>query len=152
MLGLEAVVLWNAILLKKRILVVSDNMTILLDIMRTLPQLVWHRQDWQVLRPLVSLAPAHMEDLRSCGVFIAGTTDDTLAAASSEKEGGASMFDVVFSVTERRVTVSDAAAAEMRMGAAHREIAQVGVGVTAVLVFKRLIVSVCLDIADIFRQ
>lgn len=125
MLGLEAVVLWNAILLKKRILVVSDNIPILLDVMRTLPQLAWHRQDWQVLRPLVSLSPTHLEDLRSCGVFIAGTTNAALAAASSDRDGGSPMFDVVFSITERRVTISDAAAADMKMGAAHREIAQV---------------------------
>ena len=123
MLGLEAVVLWNAILLKKRLLVVSDNVPELLDVIRTLPQLAWHRQDWQILRPLVSSSSEHMEDLASCGVFIAGTTDSSLAN-TTEKNGSAT-FDVVFSITERRVTISDAVSADMRMGAAHRDIAQV---------------------------
>jgi hypothetical protein len=42
-LGIETVVLWNAVFLKKRVLVVSDNLPRLLSIIRTLPQLAWHR-------------------------------------------------------------------------------------------------------------
>lgn len=74
-----------------------------------------------MLRPLISSSPEHVEDLGSAGVFIAGTTDYTLANKLDK------MFDVVFSVPERRVVVAEGAASDMRMGSVHREIAQVSV-------------------------
>ena len=128
MLGMEAVLLWNAVLLKKRILVVSEgsgnqNMMKLLNTVRSLPQLAYHRQDWGILRPLVSssgeMDSLHIDDLASCGVFIAGTVDPTLATSHS------SLFDVIFSLSDHRVTISDDAKSSMRMGSTHRELAQV---------------------------
>lgn len=136
MLGLEAVVLWNAVLLKKRILVISEgngnqNLTKLLTTVRSLPQLAHHRQDWGILRPLVTLSSeadtVHLEDLSSTGVFIAGTVDPTLATTH------ASLFDVIFSLSDHRITISDDAAATMRMGSTHRELAQVGYVVMVLL-------------------
>mmetsp|Transcript_17122 Transcript_17122/g.28607 ORF Transcript_17122/g.28607 Transcript_17122/m.28607 type:complete len:352 (+) Transcript_17122:49-1104(+) len=127
MLGLEAVVLWNAVLLKKRILVSSDggghqNISKLLATLRCLPQLALHRRDWGVLRPLVSSSGEEgamfVEDLSSCGVFIAGTMDPAMATTH------AALFDVVFSLTDHRITINDAATASMRMGSTHRELAQ----------------------------
>lgn len=44
MLGVEAVVLWNAIVLKKRVCVLCDNVQRLLAVTRVLPQMAWHRQ------------------------------------------------------------------------------------------------------------
>lgn len=129
MLGLEAVLLWNAVLLKKRILVISEgsgnqNLTKLLTTIRSLPQLAYHRQDWGILRPLVSCSgdadAVHLEDLTSSGVFIAGTVDATLATTH------AALFDVIFSLSDHRITISEDAAASMRMGSTHRELAQVG--------------------------
>lgn len=119
MLGVDAVVLWNAVLLKKRILVVCDNLPKLLAVVRTLPQLAWHRKDWSILRPLVSSDQEYLDDLASCGVFIAGTTDPTLSTAAS------TLFDVVFSVLDRRVIVAESVAADMRMGSVHRDISQI---------------------------
>jgi hypothetical protein len=84
MLGVEFIVLWNAMLLKKRVLVVCEqtegqsgtqaNLQTLMDTMLTLPQLVWHRKDFSILRPLVRADSTneHLEDLTSSGVF-AGT-------------------------------------------------------------------------------
>jgi hypothetical protein len=129
MLGLEAVVLWNAVLLKKRILVSSEGGSVqslnkLLTTLRCLPQLALHRRDWGVLRPLVSCsgddAALYAEDLASCGVFIAGTVDPAMATTH------ASLFDVVFSLTDHRITISEDAAGSMKMGSTHRELAQVG--------------------------
>ena len=80
--GADAVLIWAAVLLKKRIFVVSDQPAKLLAMIRVrlmrdgenllassshranliqryllrqaLPALVWHRRDWTVLRPLLS--------------------------------------------------------------------------------------------------
>lgn len=118
MLGVEMVVLWNAVLLKKRILVVGDNIDILLNVVRSLPQLAWHRKDWSILRPLVSSDQEHIDDLTHCGVFIAGTMDNTLAMKSD-------LYDVVLSLTERRVTVTNHAIGSMKMCSLHKEIAKI---------------------------
>ena len=47
------VTLWSALLTKKRVLVYSSNVVELLKIVRALPLLVFHRQNWDVLRPIV---------------------------------------------------------------------------------------------------
>ena len=119
MLGIEAVVLWNAVLLKKRILVLSDSASKLFPVLRTLPLLApVHRRDFTVLRPLVSADQEyHIEDLQSAGVWIAGTTDTDMA--------GHSTVDVLLNLSERRVIVTTHAVAEMKMCAAHREVAAI---------------------------
>ena len=85
------------------------------------------RQDWGILRPLISNDPEHIEDLLTSGVFIAGCTDPTLVSRLSDS----SLFDVVYHTADRRVIVSDWAAADMRMGAAHRDLSQVHLAITA---------------------
>ena len=42
--GADIIVLYNSVLLKKRILVYSDDLPLLQKTTRTLPQLAWHRQ------------------------------------------------------------------------------------------------------------
>jgi hypothetical protein len=94
MLGVEFIVLWNAMLLKKRVLVIADestdsqsnsvaqqaNLNSLMETILSLPQLVWHRKDYSILRPLVRADPSneHVEDLTTAGVF-AGTTRPVVA-------------------------------------------------------------------------
>ncbi len=67
---------------------------------RTCPQLVWHRQCWDVLHPLVSVdSPAELQDLRDSGVFVAGFARDPRAAADA--------YDVLADLEARRVAVAD---------------------------------------------
>lgn len=42
--GVESVVLWNAMVQKKRLLVLGSSLTDLLQAVRAFPQFVWHRQ------------------------------------------------------------------------------------------------------------
>ena len=44
LLGVEAVKLWSAIMLKKRVVVYAPRVSDLLRVMRAIPQLCWHRQ------------------------------------------------------------------------------------------------------------
>lgn len=116
MLGLQCVVLWNAVLLKKRILVIGDTLPLVMKVVRTLPLLCWHRQDWNILRPVVRSDADQLSDLSNSGVFIAGTLDTTLEMKSD-------IYDVVFSLSEKRVTVAPHALDKMRMTGIHREVA-----------------------------
>jgi hypothetical protein len=125
-LGIEAVVLWNAVLLKKRILVLSDSVTKLLPVVRALPLFAAHRSDFSVLRPLVSSEQEyHIEDLQSAGVWIAGTIDTDLASQSS-------LYDVLLNLgsgagggESPRVVVTTHAAPGMKMCGFHREVASI---------------------------
>lgn len=119
MLDNEIVLLWNAVLLKKRILIIAENTGRAIQIVRSLPLLAWHRQDWSVLRPVIRDEPAHIEDLTSAGVYIAGTVDESLSARSE-------MFDVIVTITpeQRRVNVTGHAQADMALCAFHKEVAK----------------------------
>jgi len=117
MLGIETVILWNAVLLKKRILVVSDTVEKLFPVLRSLPMLSAHRKDYSQLRPIVSAdQEINVEDLTSAGVWIAGTTDSALVAQES-------LYDVVLNISERRVAVAAHAVTDLKMCATHREVA-----------------------------
>lgn len=84
--------------------------------MRTLPQLAWHRRDWSILRPIVLDDANQLEDLQSSGSFIAGTTSSTVSNMST-------LFDVIVSLSDHRVTVMPAAASFLRMCSVHKDIA-----------------------------
>jgi len=79
MFGLEIILVWTALMMKKRIAVFSDRVSVLLKVVRTLPLFVWHRRDWSLLRPIVTLRESvrslEEEDLAKAGVYIAGFTD-----------------------------------------------------------------------------
>jgi hypothetical protein len=115
-LGPEFVILWNAMLLRKRILCISDNLEKLLLTIRSFPQLVLHRKDWGILRPIVKADIESIEDLKSSGVYVAGTTDFNMASHSD-------LYDVMLQLNERKVTIANHAVDDMRMNVAHRELA-----------------------------
>ena len=117
MLGIETVILWNAVLLKRRVLVVSETVDKLFPVLRSLPLLAAHRKDFAQLRPIVSAdQEINIEDLSSAGVWIAGTTDAALAAQET-------LYDVVLNLSERRVAVAAHAISDLKMCATHREVA-----------------------------
>ena len=49
---------------------------------RSLPALVWHRQNWSVLHPLVELNPEELSDLQNSSHYIAGFTDASVESRS----------------------------------------------------------------------
>jgi hypothetical protein len=95
MFGMEIVLLWNALVLKKRVVMYCDSMEELQQLARVLPQFVWHRQDWDVLRPFVTAKKAEVQELISAGVYIAGFTDSSVR--SNEQ-----LYDVFVDLPARR--------------------------------------------------
>lgn len=87
-LGVEAVLLWHALLIKRRVLVFGADRQRNFAALRALPRLVWHRQDWSLLRPHVTAAPGWDADLGAAAVYCAATTDTSL-------RGRSDLFDVV---------------------------------------------------------
>jgi len=81
------VLIWTAMMLKKRIVVYGDDIVSLLKIIRTIPILVWHRQSWDQLRPFVGFSNLEIDDLKNSGWEL----DATLAKWNRSLVGGRAM-------------------------------------------------------------
>jgi len=118
-LGVEFIVVWTALLMKKRVAVYGAAVTDVLAAVRGLPALVWHRQDWsgRLLRPWVTLDPdSQLAELEQAGVFVAGFTDPGVRALPD-------LYDVLVDLDQRTVRVMDHAAPDFKMGAFHKDLA-----------------------------
>ena len=118
-MGFDTIIIYNAMLLKKRILVVGgDSLQQLLDTLRVFPQFVKHRNDNSILRPLVlETSEMQVSELAKLGVFVAGTMDARLTSHKSLK------YDVVVSLAEKRVTISTDSVKDLKMCGFHKEAA-----------------------------
>jgi len=103
--------------MKKRIVVLSDKLSILLKFIRAFPILVWHRQNWDMLRPFMTLSDVEVNDLKSTGVYCAGFVDD----AVRERED---LYDILVDLNSRSVSVSSSAKGDFQMTSIHRDICE----------------------------
>jgi hypothetical protein len=102
----EIIHIWNALLMKKRVVVYADKIPHLLKVIRALPLLVFHRQDWNILRPYVTSSSTELEELQEAGVYVAGVVDIGVKRQ-------ANLYDLFVNVTERSVTIADHAAGSL---------------------------------------
>ncbi|XP_067035594.1 DENN domain-containing protein 10-like [Acropora muricata] len=114
--GVETILIYTALLLKKKVVVYSPKIDTLLEISRALPQLVWHRQNWSILYPYVHLEDEELEKLSSCVTYIAGFTD---ASVESKTE----LYDLFVNVAAGEISISPEAKETFQMGKIHKEIA-----------------------------
>eukprot|EP00743_Colponemidia_sp_Colp-15_P003280 GILK01003542.1.p1 GENE.GILK01003542.1~~GILK01003542.1.p1 ORF type:complete len:371 (-),score=66.77 GILK01003542.1:286-1365(-) len=116
LLGPQIVVVWSALLIKKRVAVYCEKLGELLACIRALPQLVIHRQDWNLLRPVVLLSELQLEDLKTAGVYVAGFIDPRI-------KGREDLYDLLIDVSSATVEVSATAKADLTVGSYHKELA-----------------------------
>lgn len=116
--GVETILLYTAILLKKRIVVYCPQHSIqqLLQYTRSLPALAWHRQNWNILYPYVHLSTPEAEDLSSLSHFVAGVTE---AAA----DGRLDMYDLFVNAPNSQISIAPHAKETFAMGKLHKDIA-----------------------------
>jgi len=115
--GEHAVVLWAAVLMKKRVLVFSEDRAILQATLRAIPALVWHRHDWDVLRPYCLDDEQEWHELAESRVYIAGVTESVA--------GRDSYWDVFVNVPAQTVEVNGLAKQDFVMTTVHKEMAGV---------------------------
>ncbi|KAM9325298.1 DENN domain-containing protein 10 [Gastrophryne carolinensis] len=115
--GMETVILYTALMLKKRIVIYHPKPEAVLEFSRALPALVWHRLDWSILHPYVHLTPSEIDTLRSCSGYIAGFHE-------SEVGNRSDLYDVFVNLAESSILVSAGAKEVLMLGKLHKEIGQ----------------------------
>jgi hypothetical protein len=115
---MDVIILLNAVLLKKRILVVGDDTRQTTVAMETLPQFALHRADLfnTVTRPTVLDTTAHLEDLQNSGFWIAGVSE----AAYANMNTSELRADVTINTSEKRIAVAPASVNTMKLCSVHK--------------------------------
>jgi len=116
MFKLETILIYTAIILKKRLVVYHHRLDCLLDFMRVLPVFVWHRQNWNILYPYVDLNVQEITDLKGALSYAAGFLD---ASVETRNE----LYDVFVNLAAIEVTVAPHAKDAFAMSKTHKDVA-----------------------------
>lgn len=114
--GAEAVHIWTAVLLKKRIFVYSPKLSELLSVVRAIPLIgAWHRQNLDLLRPFCRATESELADLSSNGIYIAGFTDSNVLLSHKH------MWDLSIDLSTKALNVHDNARNDFTLSSGHRK-------------------------------
>ncbi|GAB6025400.1 Protein fam45a [Chamberlinius hualienensis] len=99
MFKLETILIYTAMLLKKRVIVYHHKLDSLLDFIRVLPAFVWHRQDWNILYPHVDFGTNEINDLKDLSCYAAGFLDASVETRSD-------LYDIFINLAAMEISVS----------------------------------------------
>eukprot|EP00041_Stephanoeca_diplocostata_P026721 m.725156 g.725156 ORF g.725156 m.725156 type:complete len:390 (-) comp23026_c1_seq1:488-1657(-) len=115
--GIESILIYIAVLLKKRIIVSCPDVSELLATVRVLPQLVFKRLDWSILFPLVDPTDSEISAVvETKDYYIAGFTDSSVAIRED-------LYDLYVDVAGESITVASHAQNAFGLGKIHKDIA-----------------------------
>lgn len=113
--GIEFIIVYTTLLLKKRIAVYEADVTHLMMVTSGLPVLIWHRLNWASVFPLVHLDHAD-ELLQFTGGYVAGFSDSAVITRTD-------LYDVLVNVESKQVVIAPHAKESLLMGKLHRDLA-----------------------------
>ena len=118
MFGLDIILIYTALILKKRVAVYHHRLDTLIQFIRVLPTLVWHRKDcYQSLYPCVDInCPQELNELQSHNHFIAGFLE-------SDVENRTDLYDIYVNLAAVEITVNHTSKEVFQMTKTHKEIA-----------------------------
>jgi len=115
MFGEDIILLWTALIMKKRIFVISEKIGPLLKMIRGFPLFVFHRQAWDILRPFMTLSETEITDLKTTGVYIAGFVDES----AKDRED---LYDILVDMNNRSISVASHARTYFGMTSIQKDI------------------------------
>lgn len=117
--GMESIIVYTALLLKKRVIVYcpENQLTQLMSIVRSLPALVWHRQNWDIAFPVVEIDDSEVDVLKETSSYVAGVTDASV-------EGRTDLYDVFVNTSTGQISIAPDAKESFSMGKLHKDIAK----------------------------
>lgn len=115
-LGADFIVLWSALMFKKRVVVLHENVHILQELVSLLIHIVWHRRQevLQNLHPVAALGKVEALHLTKSPYYIVGFTDKAHVKA----------YDVILDMNAKRVEISKECANEFQLCKFQKEIGQ----------------------------
>jgi len=118
MFGLDIILIYTALILKKRIAVYHHKLETLLQFIRALPAFVWHRIDSnQILYPCVELSSQlELQELKLLNHYVAGFLE-------SDIENRNDLYDIYVNLAAVEITVSHTSKDVFCMTKTHKDIA-----------------------------
>ncbi|KAK0161602.1 hypothetical protein PV327_010057 [Microctonus hyperodae] len=113
---LETILIYTALLLKKRIIIYHHSLEQLLKWIKTIPTLMTHRRITDTLFPWVDLVSEEIADLKNNLHYVAGCMD----SAISKK---VDLYDLLVNIPAREITIAPHAKDSFTMTKTHKEIA-----------------------------
>uniref|UniRef100_A0A1B6LK26 UDENN domain-containing protein n=1 Tax=Graphocephala atropunctata TaxID=36148 RepID=A0A1B6LK26_9HEMI len=114
--GLQTIVIYTALLLKKRLVVYHHSLPHLLKWVHTFPALMAHRPEAELLHPWLDLCPDEVDQLINSQSYIVGCSDSRILSRVD-------LFDVLVNLPAREITIAPHAKESLSMTKAHKEIA-----------------------------
>ncbi|XP_057334969.1 DENN domain-containing protein 10-like [Microplitis mediator] len=113
---LETILIYNALLLKKRIVVYHHSLEQLFKWIKTFPAFMKHRNVTDNLIPWIDLIADEIQDLKSNTYYIAGCRDSAVALKTE-------LYDLLVNIPAREITIAPHAKESFIMTKTHKEIA-----------------------------
>lgn len=113
---LETILIYTALLLKKRIVVYHHSLEQLLKWIKTFPALMRHRKVEENLYPWVDLVNDELLDLKKQSYYVAGCRNSAISSRTD-------LYDLLVNIPAREITVAPHAKESLTMTKTHKEIA-----------------------------
>ncbi|KAG8266825.1 Protein fam45a [Homalodisca vitripennis] len=97
--GLQTIVIYTALLLKKRLVVYHHSLPHLLKWVHTFPALMAHRPEAELLHPWLDLCPDEVDQLVSSQSYIVGCSDSRILSRVD-------LFDVLVNLPAQEITIA----------------------------------------------
>ena len=115
--GMEVILLYTALLLKRRIVVYSSKLSTLLDVCRSLPALVIHRLNWNIVFPLLQPSQEELEEVAQQRSYVVGVTDPTYINRTD-------LYDIFVNVSDCEIEINPQSKEYFQMGKFHKDLAK----------------------------
>uniref|UniRef100_T1IIY2 UDENN domain-containing protein n=1 Tax=Strigamia maritima TaxID=126957 RepID=T1IIY2_STRMM len=113
---LETILIYTALLLKKRIIVYHHKLANLQFFLRSFPAFVWHRQNWNILYPNQDFSDPEISDMKSASYYVAGFSDASIDARTD-------LYDLYINLAAVEISIAPHAKETFIMSKTHKDIA-----------------------------